>query len=148
MLSTGSLVLINFTLSTLLTGLIWTIQLVHYPGFLGVGADGFLAYQQNHMRNISYLVIPLMLAELIMAGLLQYYHQGLSPWSIYLSTGLVIFIWATTFFVSSPLHGKLVTYGYEASVIQQLVVTNWLRTVAWSLRTGILFYLVIQLVND
>ena len=148
MLSTGSLVLINLTLSTLLTGLIWTIQLVHYPGFLGVGTDGFLAYQQNHMRNISYLVIPLMLAELVMAGLLQYYHRGLPPWSIYLSTGLVVFVWATTFFVSSPLHGKLVTYGYDSNIIQQLVVTNWLRTVAWSFRTGILFFLIVQLLKN
>lgn len=147
MLSTGSLVLINLTLSTLLTGLIWTVQLVHYPGFLGVGADGFLAYQQNHMRNISYLVIPLMLAELAMAGILQYYHQDLPPRSVYLTTGLVLFIWGVTFFVSSPLHGRLVTYGYDPVIIQRLVVTNWLRTIAWSVRTGVLLYLAIQLLD-
>ena len=148
MLSTESLVLVNLTLSALLTGLIWTIQLVHYPGFLGVGADGFLAYQQNHMRSISYLVIPLMLAELAMTGLLQYYYQNIPPRGVYLSTGLVVFIWGVTFFISSPLHGKLIAEGYNSTVIQQLITTNWLRTVAWSIRTGVLFFLAIQLLKE
>ncbi len=57
-------VLLNLTLSAMLTGLIWTIQIVHYPGFLGVGVEKFIAYQHNHMRTISYVVIPLMVAEL------------------------------------------------------------------------------------
>lgn len=147
MLSTGLLVLINLTLSATLTGLIWTIQLVHYPGFLGVGADGFSDYQQNHMRTISYLVVPLMLAELTMALLLQFYYRSLPAWGIYLATALVLFIWAITFFISSPLHGKLASQGYDSGLIRQLVTTNWLRTVAWTTRTGVLFFLTLQLIK-
>ena len=47
-----------------LVGLIWTIQLVHYPLFDGVGAEGFAAYERRHAAAITWLVAPLMLGEL------------------------------------------------------------------------------------
>ena len=90
--SFNTLLLISLAVSAVLTGLIWTIQVVHYPGFLGVGTDGFLAYQHNHMRTISYLVIPLMLAELGLACWLPFSGNNIT-WPIYLSSALVIFIW-------------------------------------------------------
>lgn len=144
---TSLLVLLSLTLSAMLTGLIWTIQVVHYPGFLGVGADGFLDYQHNHMRTISYVVIPLMLSELVVALLLQYYHQGIPAWSVYLTTALTLFIWGITFFTFSPLHGKLAAQGHDTQLIRRLVAINWIRTVTWSIRTGILFYLMYKLLE-
>ena len=138
------IVLLNLTLSATLTGLIWTIQVVHYPGFLGVGTESFLAYQHHHMRTISYVVIPLMLVELVVALLLPSLDPFRSSWLAYTATGMVLIVWATTFFISSPLHSKLASAGYDASLIHQLVNTNWIRTIAWSVRTGILFCVVIE----
>lgn len=140
-------ILLNLTLSAVLTGLIWIVQVVHYPGFLGVGSKSFLAYQHNHMRTISYVVIPLMLAELIVAVLLLFLDQTRSSWLLYWATAMVLVIWMATFFVSSPLHGKLASAGYNVSLIHQLVATNWIRTLAWSVRTGILFYVVIRIMR-
>ena len=141
------IVLLNLTLSAVLTGLIWTIQIVHYPGFLGVGPEIFLAYQHNHMRTISYVVIPLMLVELVAALLLPVFYQHRFAWITYLATSLVLVIWLTTFFISSPLHGKLASEGYNSLLIHRLVATNWIRTIAWSVRTGILFYLVVKMIS-
>ena len=143
MLSTNELILINLSLSALLAGLIWTIQVVHYPGFLGVGSEGFPAYQQQHMRTISYVVIPLMLCELV-ATVFLIAHQPSPPTEIYVATAMVVIIWATTMFVSSPLHGKLVSQGYDPEIIERLVTTNWIRTAAWSIRTVVLFLLTWQ----
>lgn len=138
-------VLLNLTLSAMLTGLIWTIQIVHYPGFLGVGVEKFIAYQHNHMRTISYVVIPLMVAELAVALWLQLLHHDSLSRITYLATAMVLVIWLSTLFISSPLHGKLSAQGYNPQLIQRLVATNWIRTVAWSIRTGVLFYLLLKL---
>ena len=146
--ATFLLVLSNLVLSAILTGLIWTIQLVHYPGFLKVGVDNFLEYQHMHMRTISYLVIPLMLSELAVAVMLQWAHWKQPVHSlVYGATASLLIIWLSTWLVSSPLHGKLAQSGFDETVVQQLVSTNWIRTIAWSLRTGMLFYITWQLCN-
>lgn len=147
MLSTNELVLINLTLSAVLTGLIWTIQVVHYPGFLGVGNEGFLAYQHQHMRTISYVVMPLMLGELAATIFLLLRHSAPDNVEIYVATAMVIVIWATTMFVSSPLHGKLASQGYNVEIIKRLVTTNWIRTAAWSIRTGVLLLVAWQIMK-
>lgn len=38
----------NVALAWFLAGLIWTIQVVHYPLFPRVGREGFAAYEQAH----------------------------------------------------------------------------------------------------
>ncbi len=146
MITTNELVLTNLILSAMLTGLIWTIQVVHYPGFLGVGSDGFTDYQQQHMRTISYVVVPLMLGELVATVLLIVRYPAL-PIEVYVATAMVVIIWAATIFVSSPLHSKLLSQGYNTRLIEQLVNTNWIRTAAWSIRTVVLLLLTWQLVK-
>lgn len=140
-----NLILANLCLSALLCGLIWTIQLVHYPSFLDVGSKEYLLFQQNHMRNISLLVMPLMLLELA-AGIYLLFAQLSNHihWSVYPATFFLILIWAVTFFVASPLHGRLVSGGYNVENIQKLINANWWRTIAWTGRTIIFFLLLLK----
>ncbi|MFP4093936.1 MAG: hypothetical protein ACLFUB_05600 [Cyclobacteriaceae bacterium] len=144
-LSQTNLLLINLSLAALLTGLIWTVQLVHYPGFMDVGPGEYLHYQRNHMRSISILVMPLMLAELGFTAMLQYQHLS-QPihWSVTLCSVLLLVIWLTTFFISSPLHAKLLADGYNPTHISRLVNTNWVRTLAWTGRFLIYFLLLLK----
>jgi hypothetical protein len=135
---TNELILVNLILSAVLTGLIWTIQIVHYPGFMGVGTQDFLAYQHQHMRTISYVVVPLMVSELAVTVFLLFRTPAFCTKEMYAAAAMVGIIWITTMFVSSPLHGKLASQGYDAELIRRLVATNWIRTVAWTIRTGIL----------
>ena len=127
------------------TGLIWTIQLVHYPGFLHIGSDTYKAYQEFHMRAITLLVGPSMLAELAATVLITMalYH---SPYRllIILSALVLIFIWLHTAFLASPLHGKLLN-GFQPELIRKLVDINWWRTIAWSIRSAILIYLAYRI---
>lgn len=117
------------------TGLIWTIQLVHYPLFLKVGPDHFVDYEQDHTTKISYLVIPSMITELA-TGILLAASQGIS--SIYgLLLLLLSLVWVSTFLLQVPLHNAL-NHAYDAKKIQRLVNTNWIRTLAWTLRSLIL----------
>ncbi|CAM3218575.1 DUF1772 domain-containing protein [Deinococcus saxicola] len=126
------LLVIHAALTWALVGLILTIQLVHYPLFSRVGAGGYAAYQREHITRITWLVAPLMLAELATeAALVLRPPAPLSAASAGL--GLVILIWVSTAVAQSPVHGRRTT-GFDAALHARLVTTNWLRTVLWLLR--------------
>ncbi len=46
-----------------MTGLVWFVQLVHYPLFAGVGTQGWTAYAAAHTRRTRWVVGPPMLVE-------------------------------------------------------------------------------------
>jgi hypothetical protein len=46
---------------------------------------------------------------------------------------LVIIIWLSTFVLQVPIH-KHLQIGKEDACIKRLVATNWVRTIAWSLK--------------
>lgn len=124
--------LITQLASTLpLIGLIWTIQLVHYPLFKLVGDETQKAYQKAHMNRITWIVGPLMLAELTAAALL-WVGDPTGLWEI---AGLVLvgIIWASTALIQVPCHGRLVE-GFDPLAHRRLVRSNWIRTIAWTLR--------------
>ena len=65
-----ALLLLNFALAAYLTGVIWTVQLVHYPGFAQVAQESFGAFHRLHSRRISWVVLGPMVLELLLAGAL------------------------------------------------------------------------------
>ena len=128
------LVLANAAASWFLAGLIWTIQVVHYPLFAAVGRDGFVAYEAAHARLITLVVGPAMLAELAAtAGLLLLRPASVPAWAAWTAAGLLAAIWLSTFLVQVPLHATL-AQGFDADAHARLVATNWFRTAAWTAR--------------
>jgi hypothetical protein len=121
----------------MLAGLIWTIQIVHYPLLARVGADVFIAYEREHCTRITWVVAPLMFLELT-SNLALAYLSGWDP-NVCGRLGLVFIIWFSTAFIQVPLHRRLGA-GYDASAIRSLVRTNWIRTAAWSARATILVF--------
>jgi hypothetical protein len=117
-----------------MVGLIWLIQIVHYPLFLKVGREQFIEYSEDHQRLITYVVLPLMFLELVTAFLLWSWRPiGVSSTSIAAGIALVLVIWGSTFLIQVPQHGKLLA-GYDPEVCRKLVNGNWIRTIAWSVR--------------
>jgi hypothetical protein len=137
--------LLAFAFTLFNTGLIWTIQIVHYPGFARIGTAAYQAYQEFHMRAITMVVGPSMLLELMFSGLLifQLPKSGLASWII-ASFVLLILIWLHTAFLASPTHGKLLA-GFDKTLIDRLVNINWWRTAFWSARAIILGYVLYRL---
>jgi hypothetical protein len=125
------LLLVHYAVTWALVGLIWTIQMVHYPLFAQVGPEHFVAYHRRHTREITLVVGPLMLAELVTAALLVL-EGNRDPWLL-ASLPLLALIWISTGFVQIPLHNTLTT-GFDAHAHRRLVTTNWWRTAAWSAR--------------
>jgi hypothetical protein len=131
-----STLVINLQVSTTLfmTGLIWFVQVVHYPLFTEVGPERFAEYHSAHLRTTSAVVVPAMLLEALTAILLVLKAPG-AQLKRGFAAGLLILllIWAVTFFVSVPIHDDL-ALRYDIVMIDRLVNTNWLRTAGWSVR--------------
>ncbi len=120
-------------------GLIWTIQLVHYPSFRFIDKENFLAFHRFHNQRISFIVVPVMITEIITSGLLWWNDGYLSLNGI--GFYLVILIWVATGLLSVPNHAKL-TKGKDDAVINALINTNWVRTVLWTVKALLGIYLL------
>ncbi len=121
----------NELVSWALFGLIWVVQLVHYPSFHYVDPDRFVAFHQHHTRSISFIVLPLMLVELGLGAVLVW--QSDLDWKYITALIIVGLIWASTFLIQVPDHNAL-GKGKDDSLIARLVKTNWIRTVLWTLK--------------
>ena len=125
------LLLGNLCVGWALFGLIWTIQLVHYPAFRYV--PDFSEFHGHHTANITLIVGPLMVAELGLALLMAY--QSSWNWTWLVPLVMVILIWLVTFFQAIPLHESLAVTRDDA-VIEKLISVNWLRTLLWTVKAG------------
>ncbi len=136
--------MMNLALSLFMTGVIWYVQIVHYPLFHQVGQGQFATYHAAHTSLTTTVVALPMLAELGLSLLLVVARPaGVSAAVAWLLCGLVVMIFAVTALISVPIHAQLGAGGYEPALVNRLVNTNWLRTVAWTARSVILLSLAL-----
>lgn len=132
-----ALLLANAVSTLFMTGLIWFVQIVHYPLFAAVGNEAFPAYSRSHQALTTFVVGPPMLLEALTAVLLVTTRPtGVAPWLCWVGAGLVAVIWLSTAAVQIPAHARLAG-GFDPAVADALVSTNWIRTVAWTLRAAV-----------
>jgi hypothetical protein len=136
----------NLLVGAYLTGLIWTIQVVHYPLFSYAKGSNFAAFESEHGLRISSIVLVPMLAELVLSGLCLSVNFEAMPWVVWVCAALVGIVWLATFFIQVPQHNILAN-GFDQAAHQMLVSSNWIRTVAWSVKTLLLGYVVWQLLQ-
>ena len=106
-------------------GVILVVQLVHYPLFRLVGTDTFATYQTKHI---------------------VWQPPGLAAWQAWSGLALVGVIWASTGLLQVPLHQTLAT-DFDSAAHRNLVATNWIRTIAWTLRAGLVGWMLMALVD-
>ena len=126
------MLIIHLIATSVMVGVIWIIQLVHYPSFHFVELKQYTAFQRFHMARISYVVIPAMLTELFTLILIVISMDKIDT-LVVVSAILLIFIWLMTAVFFSGVHQKL-TLGYDQTVVDKLVKLNWGRTLLWTLR--------------
>jgi hypothetical protein len=132
-----ALLLLHAAATWAMVGLIWTMQVVHYPLLAGLDSATYPRWQREHMARIARLVGPLMVVEAVTAGLLLV--PGLTPapqaWAL---SGLCLLAlaWLSTALIQAPLHGRLAG-GFAPALHRRLIRTNWLRTALWTLRGGV-----------
>lgn len=129
---------VHLGLSCFMCGLIWLIQCVHYPLFSRIPPEAFPAYESAHQRKISFVVVPVMLLELASAiFLLVITDIPVSRTLLLVNAILLTVIWISTFAFQVPLHRKL-SQAYDERSIRQLVRSNWIRTIGWTLKSLLL----------
>jgi hypothetical protein len=139
--------LANLLVGAYLTGLIWTIQIVHYPMFALADKTNFSAFEAEHGLRISSIVLVPMLLELVLTVVFLGSSLKVMPaWCPWACAVLVGIIWSSTFFLQVPQH-NILTAGFDANAIASLVSSNWIRTAAWSVKTCLLAFVVYQQLN-
>lgn len=128
------LLLAHLAATLFMVGLIWFVQIVHYPLFARVGEEKFSLYSEAHSRLTSYVVGPPMLLEAGTALLLVFVRPEGVPLLLALAgLALVAAIWLSTALLQVPRHTALGS-GFDGPAWNGLVRTNWIRTLAWSAR--------------
>ncbi|MBU3689476.1 MAG: hypothetical protein B7C54_05145 [Acidimicrobiales bacterium mtb01] len=128
-----ALVLANAAAALVMTGLIWFVQIVHYPLLAGTPADRSTDVAAEHQRRTSYVVAVPMAVEGITTLALLVDRPGdvalVWPW---LGALLVAIALGSTILLSVPLHARM-ALAFDPNTGPRLVLTNWPRTVAWTL---------------
>ena len=133
------LLLVHAATTLFMVGIIWFVQIVHYPLFHRVGEARFAEYERQHTRRTGYVLAVPMLIEFATAAALAWRLGGGVAWC-----GLVLLlgIWLSTWLWQVPAHRRL-EQGFDAATLRRLVETNWVRTVAWSARGFIALALLV-----
>ena len=139
---TDILFVIQLACTLFMTGLIWFVQIVHYPLFAEVGPAQLNRYETLHANRTSWVVFPPMLLELLTTLALLYLPTRPSFLTLrdaLFLNAMIGVIWLTTAIGHVPLHTRLGRPGGDhAATLTLLVTLNWLRTGAWTLRTALL----------
>ena len=124
---------IHFASTAVMVGVIWVIQLLHYPTFHYIEKNNYSQFQKFHMNRISYIVIPAMVIEMLSGIMLVIINDD-----FIISFSLLVCIWIITFVFFTNIHQRLLSK-YEMTTVEKLVNLNWIRTVFWTVRLVILF---------
>lgn len=108
--------------------LIWVVQLVIYPSFKYYKRTQLLEWHRRYTLQITYIVLPLMLSQLLLSGIQLWKAITWYSGSSFL---IVILLWVSTFLQFVPLHNKIANDNFNEQILGQLVKKNWLRTILW-----------------
>jgi hypothetical protein len=135
--------LLAHTAATLfMVGLIWFVQIVHYPLFASVDRSQFPAYEKRHTTLTTWVVVPPMMIEAITAGLLFIFSPaGITSWQLVIGLTLLFIIWLSTALIQIPCHTRL-SEKFDDATHRKLVLSNWIRTAAWSFRGLLVLWMV------
>ena len=122
--------LLKILFNTGIFTLIWIVQLVIYPSFNYYSEERIKKWHPIYTSKITIVVLPLMMGQF----LLYVYGSFTQATALdFILLCLVVFTWLATFLIAVPLHSKIESQQDSLASRQQLVNTNWLRTIPWTL---------------
>ncbi len=132
----GTLLLLRLLIDFGMAILIWLVHFIIYPSFLRIESQQFVAWHKKYTHRITYIVMPLMLAQIILSIL-----DLIGEITIYgvLSLLVLIALWALTFLVAIPVHKQL-DNGKSIEAIHSLLKVNALRTILWTAELILILY--------
>ncbi|MEX0847439.1 MAG: hypothetical protein WD023_06640 [Ilumatobacteraceae bacterium] len=127
-----------------MVGLIWFVQVVHYPLFGWVGDDVAVPYAVEHQRRTA-LVVGLPMAVEGVTALWLFADPPVGSNRVLPFVGLVLLavVHASTVLLQVPQHAALARAN-DTTRIRRLVRSNWIRTVAWTARGIVTLVLLVR----
>lgn len=136
--------LLHLISTAFLCGVIWFIQVVHYPLMARTGVVEFSEYHRRHVALTRFVVGPVMVLEVVTALAILYLSPSiLNVAPFVLALVLLGVIWLSTVVIQMPQHRSL-RRDFSRSKIKALVAGNWVRTIAWSARLLLLVWLLVE----
>lgn len=128
-------------------GLIWFVQIVHYPLLASIPQEIFSNYETRNVFLTTVVVGLPMLTELITAWLLIWKRTPLiSRKVLWINFVVLVIIWLTSFSMQVPIHIQLMQ-AFDPAAHHYLVYSNWIRTILWSIRAILLSFILYRLLN-
>jgi uncharacterized membrane protein len=125
-----------------MVGLIWVVQVVHYPMLAVFSQQSPATAVVDHQRRITWVVGPLMAVEGVTALILLFDRPptmgALAAW---IAAVLMALALVSTVLIQVPLHAQLAV-AHDSETARRLIATNWVRTVAWTAK-GLLLVAVL-----
>ena len=117
-----------------MVGVIWVMQLVHYPMLVAYSAASPVTAATDHQRRITWVVGPLMAVEgATTVALLVERPATMGVISAWVAAALLGVALASTWLLQVPMHSVLAR-GHDDEAGRRLIATNWIRTAAWTAR--------------
>jgi uncharacterized membrane protein len=125
---------LNLASTCVMVGVIWFVQLVHYPLLALIGVDRAPEIAAQHQRRTARVVgLPMAVEGVTTLVLLFARPDGVDAWLAWAGAVVLAVVLAATVFLSVPLHERMAD-SPDATIGRRLVVTNWPRTIGWSAR--------------
>jgi len=125
-----------------MVGVIWFVQLVQYPGMARIPVDAFPEWQRANIAATGRLVIVPMVLETVTALILMWRRPpGASRDLMLAGLGMLAVIWTVTALVVMPMH-RMLQGAFDPEVHRTMVLANWLRTLPWTFRGGLIVWLL------
>ena len=133
--------LLNLVATMFMVGLIWMVQIVHYPLLALVGVDRASAVAIEHQARTARVVgLPMAVEGVTALWLMFDRPDGVNVLLAWFSAAILGVVLLCTVLLSVPLHARMAE-NPDATVGRRLVITNWPRTFGWTFR-GILVALM------
>ena len=130
-----------------MVGVIWFVQVVHYPLFARVGPEKFSLYSEAHSHLTTYVIGPPMLIEASTALLLVFRQpEGVPLAAALIGLALVGVLWLSTALLQVPRHTALGS-GFDWRAWSGLVLSNWVRTITWSARGVLVLWMAARAID-
>jgi hypothetical protein len=126
-----AVLLANAASTFFMVGLVWFVDVVHYPLFAAVGDAAFTRYHELHTKRTTWVVLPAMGIELVSSAMLAIDPPAdlvtLSIAGAVLAAGT----WAITVFAAVPAHRAL-SAGFTAARLRRLRKADLARALVWT----------------
>lgn len=146
--TTAEAILVVHTAATLvMVGLIWFVQIVHYPLLARFGSETSTSVAEEHQRRTGYVVaLPMAVEGVTTLALLADAPSSVWVGWPWIGAVLLAIVLLSTVLLSVPLHARMAR-SHDERTGRRLVLTNWPRTIGWTARGVICAVMVLQSVG-